>query len=273
MLFLYHAPMSPCVQKVRLVLEEKALPWQGQLFDLQAKEQLNPAYLAINPAGLVPALAVDGQIITESTIICEFLDDAFPARQLSPADPLSRARMRGWLKRVDEVLHPNTGALVFSAFVRNRFLGLSPDALNVLLAKVPDPARRERQSRLIALGLDAPDVAVSLTAFARIFAQANSVLESQSWLAGDQISLADLAVAPYAYVIWYLGIEQAFVAWPNLARWFERIMQRPSFDAAVLAYLSAEESAQIRSAAASIGPLLSGRLADLLDALEHRAIA
>jgi glutathione S-transferase len=58
MLKLYHHNISVCAQKVRLAFDEKGLGYEGQEVDLMRGEHLAPAYLAINPRGLVPALGV-----------------------------------------------------------------------------------------------------------------------------------------------------------------------------------------------------------------------
>ena len=77
MLELYHHGSSVCAAKVRLVLAEKNLEWTGHYLDILAGEQFNPDYLKLNPKAVVPTLIHDGEVITESTIICEYIDDAF----------------------------------------------------------------------------------------------------------------------------------------------------------------------------------------------------
>lgn len=94
MLELYHHSISVCAQKVRVVLAEKELEWVGHHIDLMAGEQAKPAYLAINPKGVVPTLVDDGRIVPESTVICEYLDDGYPSLPLRPSDAYSRSLMR-----------------------------------------------------------------------------------------------------------------------------------------------------------------------------------
>ena len=65
-LVLYHNELSPCAHKVRLVLEEREIPFEARAVNLMAKENLRPEYLKINPKGLVPAL-VDGEDIADWT--------------------------------------------------------------------------------------------------------------------------------------------------------------------------------------------------------------
>lgn len=93
-LILYTHPMSPCAQKVRIVLTEKSLCWESRYVDLPGKENLTEAYLKLNPLGVVPTLVEDGHSIIESSIICEYLEDRFPTPRLRPDSALATATMR-----------------------------------------------------------------------------------------------------------------------------------------------------------------------------------
>ncbi|MDA7572025.1 glutathione S-transferase N-terminal domain-containing protein [Porticoccaceae bacterium] len=84
MLKLYHNDMSACAQKVRFVLAVKQLEWQSKELNLRQGDQLRPEYLKINPKGLVPALEHDGNILVESNIIVDYLDEVFPTPSLMP---------------------------------------------------------------------------------------------------------------------------------------------------------------------------------------------
>ena len=68
MLTLYHNDMSSCAQKVRFVLAEKNLHWHSEELNLRRGDQQRPAYLKINPKGLVPALDHDGDILVGSVV-------------------------------------------------------------------------------------------------------------------------------------------------------------------------------------------------------------
>ena len=101
MLELYHAPHSTCSQKVRICLAEKGVEWVDRRLNLATREHLTPEYLAINPNGVVPTLVHDDKIIIDSSVICEYLDEVFPApRLLISASPATgphaiRASRRG----------------------------------------------------------------------------------------------------------------------------------------------------------------------------------
>ena len=80
----FHAPISTCSQKVRLVLAEKGLAYESALVDLTSGEQFKPEYLALNPSAVVPTLQDGGATFVESTLINEYLDDAYPEVALKP---------------------------------------------------------------------------------------------------------------------------------------------------------------------------------------------
>jgi glutathione S-transferase len=69
-------------------------------------EQFTPEFLAINPKAVVPVLIHDHEVIPESTVICEYVEEVFSVRPIYPSDPGLRAKVRVWTKAVDEELHP-----------------------------------------------------------------------------------------------------------------------------------------------------------------------
>jgi glutathione S-transferase len=94
MLKLYDFKSSPNCQRVKVVLEEKKLPYEIVNIDLRAGAQKTPAYLKINPYGKVPAIVDGDTVLYESCIINEYLDEKYPATRLMPSDPAARAKAR-----------------------------------------------------------------------------------------------------------------------------------------------------------------------------------
>ena len=84
MLTLYRGHNAVCCHKVELALFEKGLEFESRTVPLFRSAQFEPAYLKINPRGVVPTLVHDGRTIIESTVICEYLDETFPDRPLMP---------------------------------------------------------------------------------------------------------------------------------------------------------------------------------------------
>ena len=193
MIELYHNDMSTCSQKARLALAEKGLDWTGRELALRDGDQLRPAYLALNPNGVVPTLAHDGAVIVESTVINEYLDAAFPDPPLRPRNPAALARMLLWTKQLDEGLHAHTGVLSGSLAFRHQYLKKPPEELEAHLDRIPDPARRARSRQNIELGIDAPAFPATIRRFDKLLADMEAALESGPWLAGAEYSLADVA--------------------------------------------------------------------------------
>ena len=116
MIELFHSLHSTCSQKVRLCLAEKGLAWTGHHLNLRRFDQLEPAFLAMNPAGMVPVLRDGDWTLNESRVINEYLEEAYPEVRLTPRDARERARMRLWTKYSDDVA---TDAVKLPSFVKN----------------------------------------------------------------------------------------------------------------------------------------------------------
>ena len=93
--------------RVRIALGLKGLVAGHTFHHLRRDEQRDPAYLAVNPQGLVPALALDdGRVLTQSLAICEYLDETYPEPPLLPKDPLRRAKVRAFAMALACDTHP-----------------------------------------------------------------------------------------------------------------------------------------------------------------------
>ena len=94
-------PLCPYVHRAAIVLREKGVPFERRWVDLADK----PAWFtAISPLGKTPVLLVRDEPVFESAVICEYLDETLAPR-LHPADPLERARHRGWMEFGSQVLN------------------------------------------------------------------------------------------------------------------------------------------------------------------------
>lgn len=235
MLTLYTHPLSPCAQKVRMTLYEKGLEWTAVLIDLAAKENLKPEYLALNSLGVVPTLVHNGVPIVESSIICEYLEDTFPSVRLRPASAQQTAEMRLWMKHVDTKLHPACGAIQWPMVMREGLLKKSAAEQLALIDKIPEPPRRERQRRLLAQGLDAPDVKDGVDIYRQTVLKMERVLAETEWLVSAQFSLADACVAPYFQTLtqfkWTKLYDQDC---PRVVDWYSRCCSRASYQHGVL---------------------------------------
>ena len=234
MLELYHHGSSVCAAKSRFAIMEKGVDWVGHYLDILAGDQFTTEYMALNPKAVVPTLVHDGNVIVESSVICEYVDDAFPLPSLKPSDPFERSEMRQWTKIVDEYVHPSCGELTFVSCHRHIIKRLGDQGVEDFLNSTPGvsvtPDWHERKKELVLLGLDAPGIEKKIKLHFRYIEQANEALEGKRWLAGDKFSLADIALAPYMNRLNMLGMSAFWEGrLPNLSDWFKRISARPTF--------------------------------------------
>ncbi len=116
---LYNAPQSTCSQRVRFVLNAKKLAFEEVKLNLLDGDQLKPEYLKLNPNGVVPTLDHDGAIVTDSTVITEYLDEVVPGNTFTPEDPVLRARMRALMHSPTRCQRPRCASRpIISPFCR-----------------------------------------------------------------------------------------------------------------------------------------------------------
>jgi glutathione S-transferase len=241
MLELYHNGSSVCAAKVRLLLAEKNLPWNGHYLDVLAGDQFDPAYLKLNPKAVVPTIIHDGVVVTESTVICEYLDEVYPDIPLRPSDAAGRARMRVWTKVVDEALHPNVVDITFTVSHRHTVIAKGPELTRSFIEDAPDLVSRERRHGWIYKGFDAPGVKEAVGIYAKTLHEMNDALANQEWLAGDTFSLADIGVTPYVNRLHMLNMSEMWKdSLPHVGKWFERVRARASFYPGIEEHLPAD---------------------------------
>jgi maleylacetoacetate isomerase len=115
---LYTYFRSSAAFRVRIALNLKGLAYEPQFVHLAKGEHLQPAYRAVNPQGLLPALQVDGALLAQSLAIMEYLEETHPLPPLLPTDPLGRARVRGMALIVACEIHPLNNPRVLK-YVKN----------------------------------------------------------------------------------------------------------------------------------------------------------
>ena len=261
MLTLYDGTTSVCAIKVRLTLAEKGLEWKSRSLDLRRGDQFDPEYLKLNPGAVVPTLVNGDDVIVESSIIMQYLEDLSPAPTLLPATPIARARMRLWLKRIDDPVHPACGVLTHATAFRRSFLAKSPAEQESHLAKIPDLGRRARQRSVYRDGVDAPIVIDAVRTHDRLLGDMEAALADAPFLAGPAYSLADAAATPYVSRLKNLGLLGVWSATkPRVMQWYAQMQQRPSFKRAILDYFTQADAAHL----ASIDPDAPQRIGQML---------
>ncbi|HUQ75385.1 MAG TPA: glutathione S-transferase family protein [Burkholderiales bacterium] len=191
--------ISNYFNKARIAMLEKGLPFE---LDPTCRPSQEDAFLARSPLGKVPFIEVDGAQISESQVICEYLEDAYPQKPLLPRDPLERARVRELITILE--LHME---LVARRLYPQVFFGRPP---------MSDDARRAVEK----------DLAKGVRAF-RMRAKFDP------YVAGAQLTLADCAAFVHLPLV-SLATKAAFgqdmlESMPQIKAYLKMVGERPAF--------------------------------------------
>ena len=205
MLKLHHLDRSPFGWKVRMVLEEKKVPYELVIPENKSED---PAFLKLNPFRLTPVLELpDGATIYESTVINEYLEDAFPQPAMLPQDHYERARIRMIEDTTDQYLY-----VAIREFRMAQFEYAPP----FLVRKKAD----EVDHKLLE---------TSRIKIHEQLARIESDLAGRAYFGGTMFSLADVALAPpLTASLKLLGVLPD-KRYPLIAAWSARVVERSSY--------------------------------------------
>lgn len=165
---LFYDSVGPNPQVVRIFAAERGIELPKTTIDLRGGENRQPAYMAKNPAGQMPALELDGGfVLAEITAICEYLDEVGPAgTTLIGATPQERAETRMWVRRLDlNILEPLANGFRFAE-------GLKLFAPRIhVIPQAADDLKQIAQEKLTWL---------------------NGLIEGREFICGSRLTLADI---------------------------------------------------------------------------------
>jgi maleylacetoacetate isomerase len=199
---LYTYWRSSAAYRVRIALNLKAVDCHQVAVNLLLREHKAEAYLAINPAGLVPALELDdGRCLNQSTAIIDWLDHEHPQPTLLPTDAYDRAQVLSWAYSVACEIHPlnNVGVL------------------NYLKSELGADDAQTREWLF--------------TWFERGFTSLEATITAAPYCFGDKITLADVFLVPMAYNALRFDYELGKLH-PKLMAVYDACNQLPAFVAA-----------------------------------------
>lgn len=196
---LFHVPLSPYCRKVRLVLAEKKI--EVDLVEERYWEQ-DADFLRRNPAGKVPVLKMDGLMMSESTPICEYIEEKYPTPPLLPKAAAERFEARRLVSWFDDKFHNEVTSKLLYERVNKKVTGQGyPDSKNV-----------KAGAKAIKYHLD----------------YMAWLLDQRRWLAGNELTLADFAAAAHLSSLDYISD----VDWNRsevVKDWYAKIKSRPAF--------------------------------------------
>jgi glutathione S-transferase len=197
MLKIWGRATSSNVQKVLWCCAELDIPFERVDLGGPFGGNRDPEYLGMNPNGLVPTVKDDGLIMWESNTICRYLAATRNGERLYPRDPAARTHVERWMDWQLAVLCGPMGQLLFG-LVRS-----TPETRD---AGAIESARRR-----------------ALTAWAMV----DDAVQGQPYLAGAELSLAEIVLGTQIYRWFTFPIERPELA--NLRAWYDRLRQRPGF--------------------------------------------
>jgi glutathione S-transferase len=227
---LYNAPQSTCSQRVRFVLNAKTIPFGEIKLDLLAGDQLKPDYLALNPNGVVPTLDHDGAIVTDSSVIIEYLDEIAPEpATFTPENPVLRAKMRALMHFIDEMPAPAVRVPTFNLAFLPRFAAMSEDTFKDFAES--KPLRREFMLAMGRTGFPQKDMDEAMARLRRTYERMDAEIAKSGgpWLLGGEISLADVMLMPAIVRMADLGRAGDWRDLPRVERWYGAIAGHPAF--------------------------------------------
>jgi maleylacetoacetate isomerase/maleylpyruvate isomerase len=200
-LVLHSAWRSSAAYRVRIGLNLKGLAYEIAPVNLVSSQHLQPAYAALNPQRLLPALEVGGRTLTQSLAILEWLDETVPEPSLLPADPFDRAVVRTMSQIIASDIHPVNNLRILRALT-----GLGVD----------EPSREAWIARWITDGFTALEALI--------------VEHGRGYAFGDAPSLADCCLVPQVYNAERFKTD--LTPFPALRAAAARCAQHPAFAAA-----------------------------------------
>lgn len=232
MLELYNFPPSTCSLKVRICLAEKNLDWLDHRMESRNGDHLKPEYLKLNPNGVVPTLIHDDNVIIDSSVIMEYLDEVFPQVRLSPETPLGRAHMRKWLRYFEEVPTPAVRYPSFNRVLIGGFKRLSKEEFEA--AANARPLRKHFYKRMGQNGFSDEEINKAIEDMGNTVDRMERALSTGGpWLMGKQYTLADICVAPLIDRMEDLGMEYLWEEnHPHVTDWLQRMKARPAYQKA-----------------------------------------
>jgi maleylacetoacetate isomerase len=202
---LYGYFRSSAAFRTRIALNLKGLAYEQAFIHLRRNDQRGEAYLALNPQGLVPTLEDDGELLTQSLAIIEYLDETHPMPPLLPGHPAARARVRALAQAVACDIHPIDNLRVLRYLAKP--LGHDEKTIEAWF------------NHWIAVGFAGIERILATDCQAGRFCQ------------GDEPTLADICLVPQVFNAQrYPSFD--FAPYPTIMRVFANSMSLPAFDRA-----------------------------------------
>ena len=229
MLELFHWEPVSHSARVLICLGEVGAEYRSHYVDALEFEHLAHEYLTLNPQGLLPVLKADGVVLSESSLINEFLAESFPEAKLKPADPTDAYNVQVWSKFVDYNLASSLATLGCRRYLVPVLHRCDRATLEARIESIPVPERRAGWQRAAQNDYDDALIDNAERKVRLVLGRMEETLAAGQWLVGDHYSIADINA--FAMISGLMeaapGIVNADDA-PHTAEWAGRIAERPA---------------------------------------------
>ena len=192
---------SSAAFRLRIAMNFKGLSYDYNLVNLQSGDHLSDDFKRINPQGRVPAIDIEGNILTQSLAIIEYLDEVYPAPPLLPSDPLGKAKVRGIAGLIACDIHPLNNLAVLN-YLRDQLIA-------------EEEARLAWYRHWVKEGFDGLELILGAN------------LETGQFCFGDTPTVADICLVPQ--VVNAKRFNCNLASYPTILRIFEECMSLSQF--------------------------------------------
>ena len=226
---IYHWEPNANSGKPMLAAEEKGVAYDSVYLDMLSFDHHKPDYLAVNPNGTIPALKHGDVVLTESTPMMEYIDEAFDGPPLRPADAAGRWRMRMWMRFLDSYMGPSLSMIGWNVGVGPSVRKKDPKELEAAIDRIPLESRRVAWRKAIYNQFSVEELAESRRRLVYSVKLMEEHLTRHAYLAGDSYSLADVDAFNSCYGLpAMLADDVDDVQTPALMEWLRTIRERPA---------------------------------------------
>ena len=234
MLELYHWEPTLESAKVMICLKEKGLDFKSHYVDILELEQYSGAFLKLNPAGQVPVLLDNGKVLTDSSLLNEYLEEAYPRPALAPHDAKGWYETLCWGKYVEYNLDTSVSTLGWHQVMKPVMEKRDRDKLKAAIDNIPLKERQEAWSAAIDFNDSGDQLENSRRKIGLAIQRMEETLKQGDWLMGSGYSIIDIDAFALARTLPQLvpDIVNEKES-PSTMAWLQRISERPAVQEAL----------------------------------------
>ncbi|MEX2524785.1 MAG: glutathione S-transferase family protein [Gammaproteobacteria bacterium] len=229
MLELYHWEPNAESAKAMICLKEKGIEFTSRYIDILELEQYTDEFLAVNSAGQVPVLVHDGNILTDSTLITEYIEEAFPEPVLAPRDARGWYETLCWGKYVEYNLDTSVSTLGWHVVMAPKMKQRDQGELGAAVENIPIAERKAAWQAAVSDSQNEEQLENSRRKIGLAINRIEETLSDSDWLMGNDYSIIDIDAFSLVCTLPRLVPDMVNKdKTPRIMDWLDRINNRPA---------------------------------------------